>query len=143
MTARELTDEQKQFNPDPALGRRNQELRSQLTNTLTLNRKTDLLITDGLASGTLLRFDPQTQSLPVMVTRETGAAGVQLLQRCLQLRVPIHEPVELHQELSRVTDGVLPEPLWPQFAELFSRQTASRAETTAAGEPTVEARVSS
>jgi flagellar biosynthetic protein FlhB len=143
MTARELADEQKQFEPDPALDRRSQEIRSQFTNALSLNRKTDLLITDGLASCTLLRFDPQSQSVPLVVGRETGPAGVQLLQRCLQSKVPVHEAAELQQELSRTTGGILPERLWPPIAELLSRQTENKTETKTAGEPEIPERVSS
>lgn len=143
MTARELADEQNQMNPDPALGRRAQELRSQLTNGLSLNRETNLLITDGLASCTLLRFDPQSQSVPVVVVRETGPAGVRLMQRCLQSRVPVHEASDLQQELSRTTDRVLPERLWPPVAELFSRHTQNQIETNTAGEPEIPERVSS
>jgi type III secretion system FlhB-like substrate exporter len=101
------------------------------------------LITDGLASCTLLRFDPQSQSVPLVVGRETGPAGVQLLQRCLQSKVPVHEAAELQQELSRTTGGILPERLWPPIAELLSRQTENKTETKTAGEPEIPERVSS
>ena len=143
MTAREMADEQKQLNPDPALGRRTQEIRSRLTGGLSLNCETDLLITDGLAACSLLRFDPQRQSVPLLVARETGQTGVQLLQRCLQSRVPVHESYELLQELSHLTERALPERLWPQIAEVFSWTAASTSAVTPSGEPVRKERVSS
>lgn len=143
MTAREMADEQKQMNPDPALGRRTQEMRSHLTAALSLNRKTDLLITDGLAACILLRFDPQRQSVPLWIVRETGPAGVQLLQRCLQSRVPVHESSDLLQELSHLTERALPERLWPQIAEVYSRSAVPKSAATPSGEPALRERVSS
>jgi hypothetical protein len=81
--------------------------------------------------------------VPTIVARQTGAAGVQLLQRCLQSRTPIYKSTELQQELSRVTDHLLPDRFWPQIAELLGRHSAGKYEMEATGEPAKKERVSS
>lgn len=143
MTASELADEQKQFDPDPAVGRRAQEMRSRMTVAVSLNRHTDLLITNGLTDCVLLRFDPQIHSMPEVVVRQSDAAGVQLLQRCMNSGVRIHESKDLLQELSHAPEQSIPERLWPQIAELCSRRETEINSQNLPSEPVVPEGVSS
>jgi flagellar biosynthetic protein FlhB len=141
MSARELAEDQKQFEPDPNVKQGADRLRQQLTSEISLNRETDLLITDGLASSVLLRYEANNDSAPMIVLRHTGSAGVHLLQRCMQIQLQIHESVELQQELLNHKGSVIPASRWPKIAEIYAKRSSQQNANKSQTEPEKPVRV--
>lgn len=141
MSAREIADEQKQFDPDPNITQKSRRLREQISSGLSVNPKTDLLITNGLTDGVLLRYQPEMQDVPIILVRESGAAGVQLLHRCLQHQVKIHESKTLQEAISQRSDSFLPAEMWPEIAEIYANLIEKATSNPLNAEPAIEERV--
>jgi flagellar biosynthesis protein FlhB len=141
MSARELAEDQKQFDPDPNVKQGANRLREQMTSEISLNRETDLLITDGMASGVLLRYQTNNHSIPMILLRQSDAAGVHLLQRCLQNQVHIHESVEWQRELFQHKESVISESLWPEIAQIYAKMSSQRNTNKSQTEPEKAIRV--
>jgi len=141
MSARELAEEQKQFDPDPNVRQGSERLREKLTTGISLNRETDLLITNGMTESVLLRYQPSLHSGPMILSRESGSAGVLLLQRCMQSQTQIHESMEIQRKLFQTRDSILPENLWPEIAQIFAKRSSQTVATVTQAEPQQSTRV--
>lgn len=141
MSAREVAEEQKQFDPDPTIRQNSQRLRGQITSGLSLNSETDLLVTNGLTDCVLLRYQPETLGLPMILARESGSAGVLLLQRCMQRRINIHESTSLQQAMFQRAESLLPADLWPEIAEIYANSSFESRSLSTSAEPVAKSRV--
>ncbi|MBD3674801.1 MAG: EscU/YscU/HrcU family type III secretion system export apparatus switch protein [Planctomycetaceae bacterium] len=141
MSAREVADEQQQFDPDPNIRQNSQRLREKFSSSLSLNPETDLFITNGMAEGVLLRYQPEIHAVPMILVRESGSAGVILLQRCLQRRIPIHESTSLQQSLFQPADSLLPQDLWPEVANIYAKYASTMRSQPFSAEPVSRERV--
>lgn len=134
MTVKEMQEELKELEGDPAIKRRIRQMQKQIAYQKMLREvpKADVVITNPTKLAVALRYDMNTMSAPVVVAKGARLIAEKIREIALQHRVPILQKPELAQVLYKnVNVGEpIPEKLFRAVAEVlaFVYQIDRRAE---------------
>ncbi len=134
MTMREMQEEIKETEGDPAIKRRVRQMQKQIAYQRMLREvpKADVIITNPTRLAVALRYDMKSMSAPVVVAKGARLIAEKIREIAIQHQVPIVQKPELAQVLYKTVNigEPIPENLFRAVAEVlaFVYQIDRRAE---------------
>jgi len=124
MTVREMQEEIKETEGDPAIKRRVRQMQRQIAYQRMLREvpKADVIITNPTRLAVALRYDMSTMSAPVVVAKGARLVAEKIREIAIQNQVPIVQKPELAQILYKTVNvgEPIPENLFRAVAEVLA-----------------------
>jgi len=124
MTVREMREEMKEMEGDPAIKRRVRQMQRQIAYQRMLREvpKADVIITNPTEYAVALRYDMNTMPAPVVIAKGVRIIAARIREIAVHHQVPIVQKPELARTLFKTVEvgQIVPETLFRAVAEVLA-----------------------